>query len=83
MVWMNDRVADQRAYVSTDVPRATMIAGDWSNIYFGVWVSGFVVEVNPYDQSGFKSGMIQARIIVSCDVAVLRPAGFVVASSIT
>jgi HK97 family phage major capsid protein len=83
MVWQNDRVADRRAYVSTDVPTATMIAGDWSNIYLGIWGPGFVVEVNPYDQTGFKSGMIQARLIVSCDSAVLHPSGFVVASSIT
>jgi hypothetical protein len=48
-----------------------------------IWGAGFVVEINPYDPTGFKSGQIQARIIVSCDVAVLQPSGFVVASSIT
>ena len=80
MVWQDDKVADRRAYVSTDVPTATMIAGDWSNIYFGVWGPGFVVEINPYDATGFKTGMIQARILVSCDVAVLHPSSFVVAT---
>jgi HK97 family phage major capsid protein len=82
-VWDADKVADRPAYVSTDMPAATMIAGDWSLIWLGLWGPGFVVEVNPFDPAGFKSGMIQARIIVRCDVAVLHPSAFVVASSIT
>jgi len=41
------------------------------------------LELNPFDTTGFKSGIIQARVLVSCDNAVLHPAGFVVASSIT
>lgn len=82
-VWQEDKVADRRAYVSTDVPAATMIAGDWANVYLGIWGTGFLVEINPYEASAFKSGVIQARILVSCDVAVLQPAGFVVAASIT
>ena len=53
------------------------------NVYLGIWGAGFVVEINPDDPTAFKQGIIQARIIVSCDVAVLQPAGFVVASSIT
>jgi len=82
-VWQNDRVADRPARVSTDVPTAVMICGDWSLIYLGIWGQGFVLEINPFDPSGFKAGLIQGRVLVSCDIAVLQPAGFVVASSIT
>jgi HK97 family phage major capsid protein len=82
-VWDGDRVADRPAFVSTDVPTATMVCGDWSNIYFGIWGEAFQLEINPFDPSGFKGGTIQGRIILSCDVAVLHAPGFVVATSIT
>ncbi len=82
-VWDKDQVADRQAYVSTDVPTATMICGDWGLIYLGIWGQGFVLEVNPFDPAGFKAGLIQARMLVTCDVAVLHPSAFVVASSIT
>ncbi len=82
-VWDEDKVADRPARVSTDVPAATMICGDWSLIYLGIWGEGFVLEVNPYDPVGFKTLTIQARMLVSCDVAVLHPPAFVVATSIT
>lgn len=82
-VWEKDQVADRRALVSTDMPAATMICGDWSLIYLGIWGEGFVLEVNPFEPTGFKTGTIQARMLVTCDVVVLHPNGFVVASSIT
>jgi HK97 family phage major capsid protein len=82
-VWDKDLVADRPAFVSTDVPTATMICGDWGLIFLGIWGSGFQLEINPYDAGGFKAGLIQGRILVSCDLAVLHPAGFVVATSIT
>lgn len=82
-VWEKDQVADRRAYVSTDVPTATMICGDWSLIALGIWGQGFELQINPYDSTGFKAGLIQARMLVTCDVAVLHPSAFVVASSIT
>jgi HK97 family phage major capsid protein len=82
-VWEHDQVADRAAFVSTDVPTATMICGDWALVYLGIWGEGFVLEVNPYDPTGFKAGLIQGRVLVSCDLAVLHPAGFVAATSIT
>lgn len=69
--------------VSTDVPTATMLCGDYGNVYLGVWGEGFVVEVNPYEPTNFRAGIIQARILLGCDVAALQASGFVVASSIT
>jgi|CXWL01.1.fsa_nt_gi HK97 family phage major capsid protein len=82
-VWDKDQVADRPAFVSTDVPTATMICGDWSLVYFGIWGQGFVLEINPYDPIGFKSGIIHGRMLLSCDVAVLHPSAFVTAQSIT
>lgn len=82
-VWDKDQVADRRAYVTTDMPPATMICGDFSTIYLGIWGQGFVLEINPFDTAGFKAGLIQGRMLVSCDIALLQPSAFVVASSIT
>lgn len=82
-VWDKDQVADRPAFVSTDVPTATMICGDFSLIYFGIRGQRFVLEVNPFDQISFKQGLIHGRMLVSCDLAVLHPPAFVVASSIS
>lgn len=82
-VWDRETVADRPAYVSTDMPTATMICGDFGNVYVGIWGEAFQFEINPYDTAAFKAGGIQGRIILTCDVAVLHPAGFVLASSIT
>ncbi len=82
-IWDNDRVASRPAYVTTDMPTATMVCGAWPHIYLGIWGSGFVVEINPYDSTGFKTGTIQARILISMDIAVLNRDAFCKATSIT
>jgi len=65
------------------MPASTLICGAWSLMWLGIWGSGFVLEINPYDSTGFKTGTIQARILVNLDVAVLHPAAFCKAESIT
>jgi HK97 family phage major capsid protein len=80
-VWQDERVAARPAFVSTDVPTAVMVAGDFSLLLLNLWGNGFQVEIDP--TTGFKTGVISARILVSCDVVVLQPTGYVVASSIT
>lgn len=82
-VWEKDQVSDRAAMVTTDMPSATMLCGDFSLVYLGFWGAGLVLEINPYEQTNFRSGVIQARVLVSCDVAVLHPSSFIVASSIT
>lgn len=82
-VWDEDQVADRPARVTTDLPTATMICGDFSLVYLGFWGSGLTLEINPYEQTNFRAGIIQARILVACDVAVLHPSALIVASSIT
>lgn len=82
-IWDRDMVASRPAYASTDVSANTLIAGAWPALYLGVWGQGFTVEINPFDPTHFKTGVIQARIIVSLDVAVLYPVAFCVSTSIT
>lgn len=80
-IWDNGRVASRPAFASTDIPTATLICGQWSEIYLGIWGSGFVVEIDP--MTYFKQAIIQARLIVSCDIAVRTPAAFCVAASVS
>jgi len=82
-VWDNNQVSGRPAAVSSDVPSGTLICGPWNVVYIGIWGRGFVLEVNPYDPTGFKAGLIQARMILSLDVAVRAPGAFVIASSVT
>lgn len=82
-IWDNDRVASRPAFVSTDIPSATLICGAWEAVYMGIWGEGFIVEINPFEASNFKVGTIQARVLVSCDVAILHAAAFNVATAIT
>jgi hypothetical protein len=76
-------VADRPAYVSTDMPTDSMICGDFGNVYVGIWGEAFVLEINPYDPTHFKTGVIQGRIILACDLAVLHAPGFCKSASIT
>jgi hypothetical protein len=72
------------AFVSTLMPSATMIAGPWSSLVLALWGSGVVVESNPFDVDLFKSGIVQWRVIVGCDVALTcAPAAFTKSSSIS
>jgi len=80
-IWDRDMVASRPANVSTDVPTATMICGAWPAIYLGIWGQGFVVEIDP--STGFKSAVLSARLLLSCDAAITQPTAFCVASSIT
>ena len=69
-----------RAMSSAQMPSATMLFGDWSEVVVGEW-GVLEVDVNPY--ANFAAGIIGVRAIYSMDVAVRRPQAFSYASSIT
>lgn len=68
------------AMSSNQMPAATMIFGDWSQLVLGEWGT-LEIEVNPY--ANFQAGIIGVRAIYTMDVGVRIPAAFSVASSIT
>ena len=80
-VWNGDDVGGRRGYVTTDLPAATMVAGDWSDVILALWGPGLQVEVNPF--AGFTAGIIGMRCLISCDVGIQHPGAFCAASSIT
>jgi HK97 family phage major capsid protein len=82
-IWADDMVASRDAHVTTLLDDDALIAGAWSEAVLGLWGSGFVFELNPFDPDGFRAGITQARCIVTADVAVTTPAAFSVATAIT
>ena len=78
------KIAGFKAIVSAGVPSGTMVFGDWQSVILPTW-GVLEIGTDPYGASGalFKSGMVGVRALWSVDVALLRPASFCVASSIT
>lgn len=69
-----------RSISSLQIPTATMIYGDWSQILipeFGV----LAIEINPF--AGFQAGIIGLRVLWSVDVIVRYAESFTLSTSIT
>ena len=83
-VWQGGQVADLPAFASNECPAASMVCGPWPQVVLGQWgPPGLILEINPFDPAGFKAGIIQARMIVTVDAAVLRPSAFIKSTAIT
>jgi HK97 family phage major capsid protein len=82
-IWDNDRIASRPGYATTDMPAGGMVAGDFADVLLALWGPGFEVSLNPYEQGKFQQGIIQARLVVSLDVAVGHPGAFTVAATVT
>ena len=75
MIWERNQVADKPGFVSTDVPAATIFAGDWSQCLVALWGTGLELQIDPY--TDFRSGAVTVRVFISADVVWLKPAAFV------
>lgn len=82
-IWDNGSVAGRPGNVSTAVPTATMLCVHWPSVILGLWGPGIEVQINPEDPTLFKTGAVQMRCLVSCDVGVANPAAVNVSASIT
>ncbi len=71
------------ALSSTNVPAATAIFGDWSQVLILTWgpAAPVEVEVNPYQN--FATGDVGIRALLSANIVCRHPASFSVVSSIT
>lgn len=81
-VWEGNTVAGHRALVSTNMPSASLLVGDFSNSTVLLW-GGIEVLVNPYSTTGFQQGTIELAVFVAMDVAVNFPAAFAKSTAIT
>lgn len=82
MVWQGDAVADRRAYVSTNMPSGTMIAGDFSLVWFAQW-GPLQLSASSGGTTRFNAGVVGIRTLWNCDIIVSQPAAFCKATSIT
>lgn len=82
-IWNNDQVSSRPAFVTTDVPADTLVCGAWPTAVLMLWGPGVEIEINPYNTTAFRQGVIEVRVMVSCDVAFIHPSAFVIASSVS
>jgi HK97 family phage major capsid protein len=68
-----------RSLASLQIPAATMIYGDWSQVLVPEW-GVLAIEINPF--ANFQAGIIGIRVLWSVDVIVRHPESFSVATSI-
>jgi HK97 family phage major capsid protein len=71
----------QAAYSSTNVPAASLIHGDFSNLLIAGWSDGLSITVDPF--TGFQSGLTTVRLCVSVDFVLPNPVGFSTLTAIT
>ena len=74
-------VTGLRAMSTTGMPAATMIYGDWSQVWVVEWEGGLQISIDPFTK--FKEGIVGIRLLLPVDVVVSRASAFSVASSIT
>jgi hypothetical protein len=82
-IWDDNRIAGCPGYATTDLPTGALICGAFPFVTLGLWGAGVIIELNPYDPTLFKTGQMQARVIVQCDVMVVHPAAFVLSASVS
>lgn len=83
-IWDDDKLVSRPAYVSTALDDAALLVADWSRVALALFGPGLELEVTPHASAAtFQAGIISARAILSCDVALLSPKAVCLAASIT
>ncbi len=75
-------LAGSPAYGSSNVPSATLIAGDFSRLIIVSFFGGLEIDLSE-GGTRFNQAQVGVRASVWADVAVATPAAFSVATSIT
>jgi hypothetical protein len=83
-IWEADQITGRAANVSSIVPAGTLIAGDWNQLVYAFFGSGFQIDVTPFaSASDFQVGNMALRLMVSVDILLMHPAAFVSITGIT
>jgi HK97 family phage major capsid protein len=85
-IWniLNDSITGRAAYVSTVVPSATLIAGDFSSLAFCFFGDGFQIDSTNFNSaSDFATGISAMRLLVSVDTFLQHAASFVAVAGVT
>ncbi|MFZ5539294.1 MAG: phage major capsid protein [Pseudomonadota bacterium] len=79
-IFADGRIDGFRAIATRNAPPATIVFGDWSRCAVAEWG---VLEIGADAFSGFKSGTIAARALLTCDAWVKQPGAFSKAENVT
>jgi len=79
-IWDGKSMNGYSALASMNVPTATLIAGDWSQLVIATW-GALEIRVDPF--TAFKSGIVGVQAIMSIDTGLRYPAAFSAATSVT
>jgi HK97 family phage major capsid protein len=71
------------ALSSLNVPSATAIFGDWSQVLVLSWGADAPIEISANPYATFSSGSVVIRAMMSANIAIRHPVSFSVVSSIT
>lgn len=80
-LWSGARLLDTPATVTTNMPAATVLCGDFRQLVILAWGGGIELMIDR--ASGFKSDVIGLRASMYVDLAVPYPQAFAVATSVT
>ena len=79
-IWDDGRMAGIPAFATMGAPVASLCCGPWSSIVLGLW-GDVEVTVDPY--TSWNTGVLQMRVMLHCDVAVLNRQAFVISATVT
>jgi HK97 family phage major capsid protein len=74
------RINGNAAMASLQIPAATIILGDWSQMVIADW-GQLEIEVNPY--ANFQAGLVGVRAIAAVDIGLRNAVGFCVATGVS
>lgn len=70
----NGKIYGHPVYSTSQMTAGDVIFGDFSQVIMGHW-GGLEIDTNPYG-TGFPSGQVQVRLLVTIDVGVRQPTAF-------
>ncbi len=74
-------IEDAPAFASKNVPTATLLYGDWSQVLIAEWADGLTMAVDPFTK--FNTGLVGIRAIMSTDVALAHTDALAAATGVT
>lgn len=80
-IWDDGFIHGKPAYSVTGVPAGTLTAGDFGQVIIGIFGDGLTIEVDPF--TGFNTGAVSFRSWLTCDVGLVTPSVFSVATSVS
>lgn len=72
--WKDGKLLGAPASSTNRAPVNKIVFGDFSRVQVALWGRGIEIQVDPF--TSFKTGAVQVRVLMHCDVQVLEPLAF-------